>query len=274
MCSILYHLERTSGRDEFGNDSNPTNGFAVLPDIRDYIWRQRIHIAWQRLSNSEFTRHRMAFATHLDNVTVMRFTANASPAVSFNTPFVTPMDNPSYNDRPWTAMYTSPASIHYNATAISSVSRTVACVGVKPSNSTGSTSADQIQRCIGRLATKVGSSLPATSWKSCKKLLETHVADHSSLFDRFYRGRTDNFARNAISTTYLLTDQGRFLPSGLDGDQGLFALKTEHSNLQGIGNSELSSNWGCATPAVISEMLLKEFANIARKYTLKINQEE
>ncbi|SJK98438.1 uncharacterized protein ARMOST_01705 [Armillaria ostoyae] len=29
---------------------------------------------------------------------------------------------------------------------------------------------------------------------------------------------------NAISTTYLLTDQGRFLPSGLDGDQGLFAL--------------------------------------------------
>lgn len=41
-------------------------------------------------------------------------------------------------------MYTSPASIHYNATAISSVSRTVACVGVKPSSSTGSTSADQV----------------------------------------------------------------------------------------------------------------------------------
>ncbi|KAK0480695.1 hypothetical protein IW261DRAFT_1419050 [Armillaria novae-zelandiae] len=37
---------------------------------------------------------RTAFATHLDNVTVIGFTANVSPAISFNTPFVTPMDNP------------------------------------------------------------------------------------------------------------------------------------------------------------------------------------
>lgn len=32
---------------------------------------------------SQYTR--TAFATHLDNVTVMRFTANVSPAISFNT---------------------------------------------------------------------------------------------------------------------------------------------------------------------------------------------
>ncbi|KAK0238086.1 hypothetical protein EDD85DRAFT_790155 [Armillaria nabsnona] len=167
-----------------------------------------------------------AFATHLDNVTVMRFTANVSPAISFNTRHL------------WITPYV------YGVTSI--------------------------QRCIGRLATTAGSW---KSYKPYKELLETHVVDHSSSFDRFYRGRTDNLARNAISTTYLLTDQGGFLLSGPDGDQGLFALKTEHSNLHGIWNSELSSNWGCATPAVISKMVLKEFANIARKSTLKINQE-
>ncbi|PBK89907.1 hypothetical protein ARMGADRAFT_1064859 [Armillaria gallica] len=203
---------------------------------------------------------RTAFAlTHLDNVTVMRFTANVSPAISFNTRhlWVTPY---SYNDRPWTTMYTSPASIHYNATAISSVSRTVACVGIKPSYCTASTPADQAVIVIAIDTTATDTTMYRETRGNCGCPLA---------LPRTY----SQFGEKCNLHHVFANRSRRILLSGPDGDQGLFALKTEHSNLHGIWNSKLSSNWGCATPAVISEMVSKEFANIARESTLKIDQE-
>ncbi|KAK0458952.1 putative large secreted protein, partial [Desarmillaria tabescens] len=295
------------------NDPNPTGCSAVLPDIREYICCLGFIAAGNLLiftdhsgtiSNYNHTLDlgtavstttyvhnsiqytRTAFATHPDNVIVMRFAANASRAISFNASFVTPMSNPVYavssNSLTMTAsgttMYTLPPSIHYNATAVFSASGPLTSVGVNPSNSTEITvsTADEVMVMIaidtnyeryndvsGDPSTKVASSLSAASQKSYEELLEAHVADHSSLF-----GRVNISLGTPSSTTYLPTDQRRLLPNGPDGDQDLFALytqygrylaiassrKTEPSNLQGIWNSELSPNWGS-------------------KYTLNINQQ-
>ncbi|KAK0203744.1 Six-hairpin glycosidase-like protein [Desarmillaria ectypa] len=316
------------------NDPNPAGCSAVLPDIREYIWKNDLYNA-QATANSYcmatpinqqvyqtagnlliFTDHsgtisnynhtldletavstttyvhegvrytRTAFATHPDNVIVLRFTADTSRAISFNASFVTPMDNPVYAvssdsltmTASGTKMHTLPASIHYNATAVFSASGPLASVGVNPSNSTEIkvSSADEVVVIIaidtnynrynnvsGDPAMKVASSLSAASQKSYEELLEAHVVDHSSLF-----GRVSISLGTPSSTTYLPTDQRRLLPSGPDGDQDLFALyaqygrylaiassrKTEPSNLQGIWNSQLSPNWGS-------------------KYTLNINQQ-
>ncbi|KAK0192652.1 hypothetical protein F5146DRAFT_999811 [Armillaria mellea] len=114
---------------------------------------------------------RTAFPTHLDNVTVMRFTANVSPAISFNTPFVTPMDNPVYAVTSVRLTMTARGPRSYPGLWLVSV------LNVQPSNNTVSTLADQavIVTTIDPTTTditvsretrdKVGVSLSATSWK-------------------------------------------------------------------------------------------------------------
>lgn len=68
---------------------------------------------------------RKAFASHSDDVIVIRLTANVSQAIPFNAAFNTPMANPNYAalgssisvSATGTTMYTVPWAIIYNATA-------------------------------------------------------------------------------------------------------------------------------------------------------------
>ncbi|ESK88602.1 large secreted protein [Moniliophthora roreri MCA 2997] len=256
-----------------------------LPDVTNYNHSLDLTTA---LSTTTYVfdgvqYERTAFASHPDNVIVLKITANETGKVEFEAAFITPMDNAVYTASEnsitmtgrGTEMYTRPGSINYLARAEISVSGEKA--SVTPGEETITVSgADEALILIaidtnyirydditGDPDAKVSATLDAVRGKTWDELLDTHLSDYQALF-----GRVTISLGTPTNYTYLPTNLRKDLRGGGDADQDIFALyaqygrylgiassrKTEPSNLQGIWNQELSPDWGS-------------------KYTLNINQQ-
>ncbi|KAF9269603.1 hypothetical protein L218DRAFT_939895 [Marasmius fiardii PR-910] len=231
---------------------------------------------------------RTSFASHPDNVIVIKISANATAKVGFQAKFTTPMDNPPTHPYQQISadqisltltgrgktMYTLPGSINFVARAEVSVVKgsvqpggngdTLVITGadeavIKIAIDTNYVRYDNLS---GDPEQKVSQALNLVRNKTWQELRDVHVRDHADLF-----GRVDITLGAPTESTYLPTDLRKKLPGG-DGDADLFALyaqygrylgiassrKTEPSNLQGIWNQDTSPAWGS-------------------KYTLNINQQ-
>ncbi|KAG7095449.1 hypothetical protein E1B28_006194 [Marasmius oreades] len=226
---------------------------------------------------------RTSFASHPDNVIVMKISANVSGKVGFEAKFTTPMDNPKFSVNKsslsltarGTTMYTLPGSIEFLARA------EISAVGgsVQPGRNGDTLSVSGADLAVIKIAidtnymryddisgnpeAKVSETLAAVRNKTWQGLRDAHVDDHAGLF-----GRVDITLGTPTQYSYLPTNFRKNLPGGADADADLFALyvqygrylgiassrKTEPSNLQGIWNQETNPAWGS-------------------KYTLNINQQ-
>ncbi|KAF9269605.1 hypothetical protein L218DRAFT_939896 [Marasmius fiardii PR-910] len=226
---------------------------------------------------------RTSFASHPDNVVVMKITTNVTGRVKFEAKFKTPMEIPKYSAgnnslsvaARGTTMYTLPGSIEYLARAEISLTKGSVQPGIA-GDYLSVTGADEaiIKLAIdtnyiryddlsGNPEAKVSQTLAAVRNKTWQELRDVHVKDHAALF-----GRVSITLGTPKVSTYLPTDARRNLAEGPDVDGDLFALyaqfgrymgiassrKTEPSNLQGIWNQETNPDWGS-------------------KYTLNINQQ-
>ncbi|KAL0576394.1 hypothetical protein V5O48_005583 [Marasmius crinis-equi] len=316
------------------NDPSNANCPGVLPQVREYIWKDDLYNAQATIEAScmatpvkqqvyqtagnlslifpsdstssvtgynhsldlttaiattkytttkgvQFTR--TSFASHPDNVIVMKISANVSGQVEFEAKFTTPMDNPGFSANGsslsltgrGTTMYTLPGSIEFLARAEISVSNGTVSTGgngttlvvsgadeatVKIAIDTNYVRYDDLS---GNPEDKVSATLASVRDRTWEELRETHVEDHSALF-----GRVNITLGTPSQFTYLPTNLRKDLLGGADVDADLFALyaqfgrymgiassrKTEPSNLQGIWNQETNPNWGS-------------------KYTININQQ-
>ncbi|KAK7047416.1 hypothetical protein VNI00_006647 [Paramarasmius palmivorus] len=226
---------------------------------------------------------RSAFASHPDNVIMVKITANETGKVEFEAGFVTPMDNAAYTVSKnsitmtgrGTEMYTLPGSINFLARAEivaygegASIEQGETTISVSRANEVViviaiDTNYVRYDDITGDPEAKVSAALDSVRGKTWEELLKNHLNDYQALF-----GRVGIFLGTPTNYTYLPTNLRKDLRGGGDADQDIFALytqyarylaiassrKTEPSNLQGIWNQELSPNWGS-------------------KYTLNINQQ-
>ncbi|KAK1232464.1 hypothetical protein PQX77_004402 [Marasmius sp. AFHP31] len=226
---------------------------------------------------------RTAFASHPDNVIVMKISANVTGQVEFEAKFTTPMTSPSFSANGTLLSLTGrgetkyglPGSIEFLARAEISVSNGTVSAGqngdtlvvsgadeavIKIAIDTNYVRYDDLS---GEPEAKVSTTLAAVQDKTWEELLDTHVEDHSALF-----GRVNITLGTPSQFTYLPTNLRKDLLGGADADADVFALyaqygrylgiassrKTEPSNLQGIWNQDTSPAWGS-------------------KYTININQQ-
>ncbi|KAL0067474.1 hypothetical protein AAF712_005462 [Marasmius tenuissimus] len=229
----------------------------------------------------KFTR--TAFASHPDNVIVMKIAANVTGQVEFEAKFTTPMTSPSFSANGSSlsltgrgqTKYDLPGSIEFLARAEISVSNGTISAGqngdtlvvsgadeavIKIAIDTNFVRYDDLS---ADPEAQVSTTLAAVQDKTWEELLDTHVEDHSALF-----GRVDITLGTPDQFTYLPTNLRKDLLGGADADADVFALyaqygrylgiassrKTEPSNLQGIWNQDTSPAWGS-------------------KYTININQQ-
>ncbi|KAK1232465.1 hypothetical protein PQX77_004403 [Marasmius sp. AFHP31] len=226
---------------------------------------------------------RTAFASHPDNIIVIKISANVTGQVEFEANFTTPMTSPSFSANGSSLSLTGrgetkyglPGSIEFLARAEISVSNGTVSAGqngdtlvvsgadeavIKIAIDTNYVRYDDLS---GDPEAKVSATLTAVQDKTWEELLDTHVKDHSALF-----GRVNITLGTPSQFTYLPTNLRKDLLGGADADADVFALyaqygrylgiassrKTEPSNLQGIWNQETSPSWGS-------------------KYTMNINQQ-
>ncbi|KAL0067460.1 hypothetical protein AAF712_005448 [Marasmius tenuissimus] len=229
----------------------------------------------------KFTR--TAFASHPDNVIVIKISANVTGQVEFEAKFTTPMTSPSFSANGSSLSLTGrgqtkyglPGSIEFLARAEISVSNGTISAGqngdtlvisgadeavIKIAIDTNYVRYDDLS---GDPEAKVSTTLAAVRDKTWEELLDTHVEDHSALF-----GRVNITLGTPSQFTYLPTNLRKDLLGGADADADVFALyaqygrylgiassrKTEPSNLQGIWNQDTDPAWGS-------------------KYTININQQ-
>ncbi|KAG7099878.1 hypothetical protein E1B28_001680 [Marasmius oreades] len=228
----------------------------------------------------QFTR--TSFASHPDNVIVMKISANVTGKVGFEAKFTTPMDTPAFSASGNSLTLTGRGVKHTLPVSITFLARAeISVVGgsVQPGGNGDTLVVAGANEAVIRIAidtnyvryndisgnpeAKVSGTLAAVRNKTWQELRDAHVEDHSGLF-----GRVDITLGTPTKSTYLPTDIRRTLPGGADADADLFALyaqygrylgiassrKTEPSNLQGIWNQETNPEWGS-------------------KYTLNINQQ-
>ncbi|KAJ3726643.1 alpha-L-fucosidase [Lentinula raphanica] len=235
---------------------------------------------------------RTAFASHPDNVIVLRLSANASGSITFDATFETPMSIPTFSAEggnltmtgQGTAMYGLPGSINFVVKAEFTLSGTMAKVKAT-SNATPTVSISDADEALIVIAIdtnyvryddlsadpneKVTQTLTNVRGKTFDDMLQTHVEDHSSLF-----GRVNISLGIPSSNTFLPTDIRKNLEDGPDADQDIFALytqygrylgiassrNTEPSNLQGIWNQVLSPDWGSKHTVNINQQMNSWFA--------------
>ncbi|KAJ7599269.1 alpha-l-fucosidase [Mycena floridula] len=240
--------------------------------------------------HTQFTRK--SFASHPDNVIVIRLSSNTTGAVAFNASFNTPMNIPTYSATgniltmtgQGTGMFGLPGSINFvvsaqiNATganavvhATSTASPTISVNGADEALIILAIDTNYLRYddLSGDPQKNVSATLAAVAQKSYNQLLNTHMADYSSLFNR-----VNISLGTASSNTYLPTNLRKQLTNGADADQDLFALytqyarylgiassrKTEPSNLQGIWNKDLSPAWGSKHTLNINQQMNSWFA--------------
>ncbi|KAL0569939.1 hypothetical protein V5O48_012023 [Marasmius crinis-equi] len=240
----------------------------------------------------QFTR--TSFASHPDNVIVLKISANVTGQVEFEASFTTPMDIPTFSANESSLTLTGrgqtrdlPGSINFLARA--EISTTNGSISVGQSGDTLVVSgADE---AILKIAidtnyvryddlsadpeAKVSATLDSVRDKTWEELRDSHVEDYSALF-----GRVEISLGTPNEFTFLPTNARKNLPGGADADSDLFALyaqygryqgiassrKTEPSNLQGIWNSETNPPWGSKHTLNINQQMnswLAEPLNIA-----------
>lgn len=221
--------------------------------------------------NNELELTRTAFASHPDNVIVIRVAANETGKVDFVLGFVTPMDIPAFSTTKNTISMSGrgtsaaglPGSIKFLVRANVTVSGSNASLSQSQNNTLSISGADEALIILAidtnyvryddisaNPEERVDQTLAAVNGKTWDQLLQTHLADYQALF-----GRVEISLGTPNKFTYLPTDVRRQLGSG---DVDIFALyaqygrylaisssrKTEASNLQGLWNSGLSPLWG------------------------------
>ncbi|KAL0569940.1 hypothetical protein V5O48_012024 [Marasmius crinis-equi] len=327
------------------NDPNNPNCPGVLPQIREYIWKDdlvdalntvqascmanpikqqvfqtagNLSLAFPADSTSSITAYnhsldlntaiatttyttsggvqftRTSFASHLDNVIVMKISANVTGQVEFEVSFTTPMDIPTFSANGSSLTLTGqghkrdlPCSINFLARAEISTTNGSVSVGEGGDTLVVSGADEAIVRIAidtnyvryddvsGDPEAKVSAALDLARDKTWEELRDAHVEDYSALF-----GRVEISLGTPSEFTYLPTNIRKNLPGGADADPDLFALyaqygryqgiassrKTEPSNLQGIWNSETSPPWGSKHTLNINQQMnswLAEPLNIA-----------
>uniref|UniRef100_A0A0W0FDY4 Uncharacterized protein n=1 Tax=Moniliophthora roreri TaxID=221103 RepID=A0A0W0FDY4_MONRR len=317
------------------NDPNNKNCSNWLPQIREYIWQDKLDLAQNLTQDScmgiplkqqmyqtagnltltfpdaslsdvknynhsldlttaiatttyvidavQFTRS--AFASHPDNVIVIKISTNETGKVEFKAGLLTPMVGPNFvvtnNSLSMTAKgttkYDVPGSIKFLTRIEVATAGANASVEPNEDDATLSVSgADEAQLVIAidtnfvryddvsaDPEARVSETLDSVRGKTWDELLDTHLADYQALF-----GRVDISLGTPSEYTYLPTHIRKNLSGGADADQDVFALyaqygrylgiassrKTEPANLQGIWNHDTNPAWGS-------------------KYTININQQ-